>query len=68
MTSHHCPSHPCPLCFPNYQYPPNYPNYGYGTVAQPRGCICPPGSEKTCQGFGCPRKPMIATSATEAGQ
>jgi len=21
------------------------------------GCICPPGSEATCQGLGCPRKP-----------
>lgn len=21
-----------------------------------RGCICPPGSEATCQGIGCPRR------------
>lgn len=24
----------------------------------PRGCICPPGSEATCRGFGCPRQPF----------
>ena len=23
---------------------------------RPHGCICPPGSEKTCQGIGCPRR------------
>jgi hypothetical protein len=28
---------------------------------QPRGCICPAGSEKTCQGYGCPRKPITAS-------
>lgn len=22
----------------------------------PRGCVCPPGSEKTCEGIGCPRQ------------
>lgn len=24
--------------------------------ATPHGCICPPGSEQTCQGLNCPRK------------
>ena len=24
----------------------------------PRGCICPPTSEQTCQGWSCPRKPI----------
>ena len=23
---------------------------------KPHGCICPPGAEATCQGFGCPRR------------
>lgn len=23
---------------------------------EPRGCICPPGAEKTCQGLNCPRR------------
>jgi hypothetical protein len=26
----------------------------------PRGCICPPGSEKTCEGTGCPRQNPLA--------
>ncbi len=25
---------------------------------QPRGCICPTGSETTCRGFACPRQPF----------
>ncbi len=30
-------------------------------VPQPQqGCICPPGSEKTCQGPLCPRRPVVA--------
>ena len=29
----------------------------------PRGCVCPVGAEKTCQGFGCPRKPTFATAS-----
>lgn len=37
----------------------------------PRGCICPPGSEKTCQGALCPRRafdmtPMPPNDAIEA--
>jgi hypothetical protein len=73
MTAHSCPSWPCPLCFPNYtvhppHYPLNYPHYGYTTTtATPRGCICPPGAEKTCQGFGCPRKPIIASGIAASG-
>jgi hypothetical protein len=27
----------------------------------PRGCVCPVGAEATCQGFGCPRKPLSVT-------
>lgn len=27
-----------------------------GPVSTPMGCICPPGSEKTCQGLSCPRR------------
>lgn len=26
-----------------------------------RGCVCPPGSEATCQGPTCPRKPWRIT-------
>ena len=38
--------------------------YGYWPAMPPmqqlpqRGCICPPGSEQTCQGHMCPRKPL----------
>jgi hypothetical protein len=31
--------------------------------APPRGCICPPGAEKTCRGAGCPRQPFNMASA-----
>jgi hypothetical protein len=60
MATHHCPSHPCPICYPGWQPWPPY--YGYGTVALPQGCICPAGAEKTCQGPLCPRRPMITGS------
>ncbi len=33
----------------------------------PRGCICPPESEKTCQGFCCPRKGFVPAQAMSAG-
>ena len=26
-----------------------------------RGCVCPPGAEKTCQGALCPRQPVRLT-------
>ena len=29
-------------------------------LSQQQGCVCPVGSEATCQGF-CPRKPIIQT-------
>jgi hypothetical protein len=32
----------------------HFPTY----TGTPRGCICPPGSEATCKGFGCPRQPF----------
>jgi hypothetical protein len=43
---------PCPTCNPFTQpcAPPMW--------MQPRGCICPSGSEKTCRGIGCPRQPV----------
>ena len=32
---------------------------GYGRVElRPKGCICPPGAEKTCRAEDCPRKSM----------
>ncbi len=27
-------------------------------MTRPHGCVCPAGAEATCQGFGCPRKPV----------
>jgi hypothetical protein len=30
-----------------------------GEKAKPHGCICPPGSEATCQGWQCPRNPPM---------
>jgi hypothetical protein len=67
MTAHHCPSFPCPICYPHYSYPPHYPTHpyspGFYSAPAPKGCICPPGSEKTCQGLGCPRKGISVASA-----
>lgn len=28
------------------------------TAQKPHGCICPPGSEATCKGWNCPRRPI----------
>jgi hypothetical protein len=33
---------------------------GQQPAPQPHGCICPPGSEATCQGFACPRRNPFA--------
>jgi hypothetical protein len=30
-----------------------------GADAKPHGCICPPGAESTCRGWGCPRNPPL---------
>lgn len=39
------------------QYAPPWPRPNMTEVAvTPRGCVCPPGSEKTCEGIGCPRQ------------
>lgn len=27
-------------------------------AARPAGCVCPAGTERTCQGLACPRRPM----------
>jgi hypothetical protein len=32
----------------------------YQLPVQPRGCVCPPGSEQTCKGTACPRQPIKA--------
>lgn len=52
MAAHHCPSHPCPICFPQtaspYYLPPQ-------PMLAPQGCICPPTSEQTCKNPTCPR-------------
>jgi hypothetical protein len=40
----------CPVCASNI------PGQVYTLPPQPRGCICPPTSEQTCQSLCCPRK------------
>jgi hypothetical protein len=32
------------------------PKFAETSAPAPHGCICPPGSEKTCQGLLCPRR------------
>lgn len=32
---------------------------------QSHGCICPPGSEATCQGVMCPRRPLSQISSSQ---
>lgn len=44
-----------PLPAPTHPYQPQLP--AYIPAPQPRGCICPPGSEATCKGDHCPRQP-----------
>lgn len=29
-----------------------------------RGCVCPPGAELTCRGFGCPRQGFVGSITT----
>lgn len=51
----------CTACNPGYTLPPSpvfYPN-------PPRGCICPPTSEQTCQSPTCPRRNLPAASAAD---
>lgn len=55
---HCCPSHPCPLCHPQL-FGPAYS----GPLVQ-QGCICPPGSEATCRGPMCPRRPIGSPTAS----
>ena len=57
----------CPFCYyvgrctgqcainrpPATYQPYSYPGW---TIPEPKGCICPPGSEKTCQRKDCGRK------------
>lgn len=31
---------------------------------KPMGCICPPGSEKTCEGLQCPRRNPFKNTLT----
>lgn len=48
---HYCGMTHWPLCQPPPQY---YVQPMYGGI--PKGCICPPKSEKTCEAEDCPRK------------
>lgn len=69
---HYCLGWQCPVCFPNgipvrvLSTPPE----PLAPVIVPRGCICPPGAERTCQGWACPRKPLGAElkPASEGGE
>ena len=62
MAAHHCVSHPCPLCYPNW------PQEVYQTTpTPPTGCICPPTSENTCESLMCPRKNWFRASAVSNG-
>lgn len=50
---------PKQLPMPIYQYQQMVPSTDGCKpleLSTPRGCICPPGSEKTCQGKCCPRQ------------
>lgn len=60
MVAHHCPSHPCPICFPHLV---GGPTIGISYPVQPAqaGCICPPTSEQTCMNPVCPRKGYVPT-------
>lgn len=59
MIAHHCPSHPCPICYLQHPYYRlDYPGY---TMPVQQGCICPPGAEQTCQGAMCPRRKLEMT-------
>lgn len=58
MTVYHCPQHGmyyprCPQC-PEQSYKP-----------PPRGCICPPTAEQTCQSPTCPRKNPLGVVPAE---
>ena len=33
----------------------------------PHGCICPPGAEKTCQGWNCPRRGFAQSGLSSQG-
>lgn len=49
--------------YPNRQYPAPPPTTPYVVPVippAPRGCVCPVGAEKTCQGDFCPRLPAKA--------
>lgn len=41
-------------------YAPNAPGQCTPVAPKPHGCICPPGSEATCQGLACPRRNHLA--------
>lgn len=69
MAAHHCMSHPCPLCYPNWTQPwgcqPVYTLPPPPTFV-PVGCVCPPTSEKTCRASHCPRQPPAVTKGERA--
>lgn len=54
-----CLQYGCQRQMPPCQQP------GFYQPPLPRGCVCPPGAEQTCQGWQCPRKPL--STATYAG-
>lgn len=42
---------------------PSVPDLAKAFRTQITGCICPPGSEMTCQGPTCPRKALSAATS-----
>lgn len=52
---HSLPPGNCSVC-----NPPQMKRGSY--IAPTQGCICPPGSERTCRGPMCPRQPIPAAT------
>ena len=50
---YHCTGWPYCVCGRKWRQPTYDSN---NTQAPPKGCICPPGSEQTCQRWDCGRK------------
>lgn len=46
----------CHLCGQYVYVTPHLCTRQFLSTPAPRGCICPPGSEKTCKGWDCPRR------------
>jgi hypothetical protein len=63
MTCRYCNSRPqgCPACTP--PPPPPYNWHQIYAKPDPKGCVCPPMADLTCQRPDCGRKPQPPASA-----